>query len=344
MLRQNDTEIPGFRFDAQDWGRKTSAELFHRLPPQMRHDSSDPYFRSRELEQIVESMLDEEYDAPQMRSLVPVESYDPGAHSLVVTGYGRTGGNARARGKGAQDLPLADVSSGEMTAVPDENWLGCQYTDRELAAASLAGRPIDRDKMRAVQEDLEDLFDIQLRFGLAAANTTGLLNAHTPTAMTTGAWNNPATTDAQILADFAEQVELFRAGNPRHRLANTVRWDSDTHARMTQILSGNASLVGGVSLLDVLKQRNPEIDFGVLDVLDTAGTGVNTLTGLGGIPLMIMYRKDRMVVRGFEARTPSPDPAELHYGTFTVPWRQWALQGVLWLRPLEGRTFTNHHT
>lgn len=341
MEQINDTE-PGFRFDSKEWGRETSAALFQK--PALRQDASDPYFRARELEQMIETQLDEEYDAPQMRTLVPVESYNPGAQSLVVVGMGRTGGNARARGKGAQDLPLADVSSGELTVVPDENWLGCQYTDRELAAASTAGRAIDRDKMRAVQEDMEDLYDLQLRFGLPAANTTGLLNSHTPTAMTTGDWNNPAVTDAQILADFAEQVELFRAGNPRHRMPNTVRWDSDTHARVTQIVSGNASLVGGVSLLDVFKQRHPEIDFGVLDVLDTAGTGVNPLTGLGGIPLMIMFRKDRMVVRGFEARTPSPDPAEVKYGTFTVPWRQWCFQGALWLRPLEGRVFTNHHT
>ncbi len=340
-----DLEIPGFRFDAKDWSRKTSAALFHKLPPELRQDSSDPYFRARELEQVVETMLDEEYDVPQMRTLVPVEGYDPGAVDLVVQGMGRTGGNARPRGKGAQDLPLADVSSGETTVKPDENWLGCRYTDRELAAAARAGRPVDRDKMRAVQEDLEDLYDLQLRFGLPDANTTGLLNSHAPTAMTTGDWDDPTTTNAEILADFAEQHELFRAGNPRHRLPNTVRWDGDTHARMTAPISADASLTGGVSLLSILQARYSYIDFGVLDVLDTAGTGVSPYTGLGGIPLMIMYRKDRMVVRGWEARTPTPDPAhEGIGGIFTVPFRQWCFQGVLWLRPLEGRTFTNHHT
>lgn len=337
-----DLEIPGFRFDAADWSKKTSAELFKKA--ELRRDASDPYFRARELEQLIETQLDEEYSEPMMRGLVPIESYDPGARDLVVTGQGRTGGQARARGKGAVDLPLIDVSSGEMSVVPDENWVGCRYTDRELAAASLSGRPIDRDKMRASQEDLEDLYDIQLRFGLDEANTTGLLNAHTPTAMTTGDWDDPTTTNAEILADFAEQHELFRAGNPRHRLPNTVRWDADTHARMTAPISADASLTGGVSLLSILQNRYPGIDFGVLDVLDTAGTGVDTATGLGGIPLMIMYRKDRMVVRAWEARTPSPDPAEVQYGIFTVPWRQWCFQGALWLRPLEGRTFTNHHT
>jgi hypothetical protein len=151
------------------------------------------------------------------------------------------------------------------------------------------------------------------------------------------------TTSDAILTDFAAQVQAYRRGNPSNRLPNTVRWDGDTHARMTQPVE-LANGLGGTSLLQVLQRTYPFITFDVWDVLDTAGTGVDTATGLGGIPLMIMYRKDRMVLRSWESRTPSPDPAERHYGIFTIPWMQWALQGVLWLRPLEGRLFTAHHS
>jgi hypothetical protein len=342
----NDIEIPGFRFDSAEWAQQTEEALITRLRGQGlvgRNDASPPYFSAEALRQVVEAELNEELTEPIARSLVPIESCDPGTQDIVVAGYGRTGGMARPRGKGAMDLPLVDVSGGEMTARQDENWVGCQYTDRDLMAAAKAGRPLERDKMTAAHEDLEDLFDLQLRFGAPALNTTGMLNYHTPTSLTHGHWDDPATTNAEILADVAATVNAFRAGNPKHRMPNTCRWDGDTHARMTAPISGDASLVG-TSLLAVLQRTYPYIDFGVWDALDTAGTGVDETTGLGGAPLLILYRKDRMVVRAWESRTPSPDPAEEKFGVFTIPWRQISTQGCLWLRPLEGMTVEDHHS
>lgn len=124
-------------------------------------DDVQAMFFQRELELIKSRSYDVEYADLIARTLIPVSNEGGLAiTSITYRTYDKVGA-ARLINNYAKDLPRADVGGKETTIPVKEIGISYGYTQKEIAAAQLTGRPLDQRRAdaarRAVEEKINDI-------------------------------------------------------------------------------------------------------------------------------------------------------------------------------------------
>ena len=302
---------PG-RFDSKRWVRAVAEgcarhfDQFGGLPKSTRMDTATGMFE-HQLRAVMAKDYDRPYPGLMARSMMPAATGIPaGAETVLQKGFDITG-RPELVVSDARDIPR--VSLYQMTQTTRIVGLACKWGINydEMLAAAMAGVDLDGKGLQAARTVQEREIDLLLSTGDAQYGITGFLNQATkaPAAAgagvelyTTGApvgfvaaWDATATA-AQILADFAVLEAKFRSEN--------VHWPTDcllgsgTYARLNTL-----TVVAGTTdtVLDVLRQRYPGINFRQWWRCDAAG--------VGAVERAVLYERGDMTAESIVSLEPT---------------------------------------
>lgn len=223
---------------------------------------------------------------------------------MLGTGQGIRTGKAWM-GKNTDQVSGVSVDVGK-TPSPLTPWgLELRFTVFELESAAKTGRPIDEQKLRALQLKHQMDIDEQSYVGDTTLAQTGLLNSAAVTNVTNvanGATASPlwsSKTPAEILADVNSALQSSWAATAFSVMPNRILLPPTQFGLLsTQIISS----AGTTSIMKYLKENNivTASGNGNIDILPCkwlVGAGVGGTIGVSGPDRMILYRKERQYVR-----------------------------------------------
>ena len=181
------------------------------MPPEMKLDTAESAFFSRELESIDTRVYEEIYPALKARELLPsVTGLDQFARVYTYR-ESKLYGKAKVISNMADDAPAVDVSATETSLMIKHLADSYNYDIFEIKAANREGRQLDRARALAARFVIETEIDDILGTGLASHGLKGLLNltgtqTYTPSTKDAGgtAWGtktNPIATAAEMAND-----------------------------------------------------------------------------------------------------------------------------------------------
>lgn len=122
------------------------------------------------------AVFEEEYDDIQYSQLIPVDTSAPewvkGVTYASVAGVGQ----AKWINGGAQDIPNADITTGETTTEIELGAIGYSYTLEEVSQSQLHNFPLDSSRASAAHRAAEEFIDKVALEGDASKNMSGLFN------------------------------------------------------------------------------------------------------------------------------------------------------------------------
>lgn len=227
-----------------------------------------------------------------------------GSAGMLGTGQGIRTGKAWM-GKNTDQISGVSVDTAK-TPSPLTPWgLELRFTVFELESAAKTGRPIDEQKLQALQLKHQMDIDEQAYVGDATLVQTGLVNSVFVTNVTNvvnGASGSPlwsAKTPGEILADLNAALQSSWSATGFAVMPNRILIPpTQFGALSTQIISS----AGTTSILKYLRENNvvTASGGGNIDILPCkwlVGAGVGGTIGVPGNDRMVLYRKDRQYVR-----------------------------------------------
>lgn len=224
---------------------------------------------------------------------------------------GTLGGNGIRSGKawvGKATDQIAGVSVDiAKTPQPLTPWaLEIKFSILELESAARLGRPIDAQKLEALQLKFQMDCDEQAYVGDASINVTGMLNASLVTnvtnvpngALTTPQWSTK--TPAEILADVNEIITSAWAASGWAVMPDRILIPPK---QFGYISTQTISTAGNVSILKYLLENNVLVSSGkgkleILPVKWAVGAGSGGTIGTAGtVDRMMAYSKDKKYLR-----------------------------------------------
>lgn len=309
------------RFDSKRWCRGVAqgvAEHFERyggLPmvsgrvKTSRHDTATGMFE-HQLRHVMTQSYDRPYPGLQARQQMPAATGIPaGAETVVQRGFDIMG-RPELVVSDARDIPRVSLQATQ--DVSRVVGLACKWGINydEMLAAAMADVDLDGKGLIAANTVQEREIDLLLSTGDAQYGIIGLLNQATkaPAAVgagvelyTTGApvafvsaWDGSGagSTAAQILADWAILEAKFRSENVH--FPTDCRLGSATYSRLNTL-----TVVAGTTdtVLDVLRQRYPGINFQPWWRCDAAG--------VGGVERAVLFERGDMTAESIVSLEPT---------------------------------------
>ena len=222
-------------------------------------------------------------------------------NSSFGTGQGINGSNKAWIGKDSNAILGVSLDIGK-TTLPLNLWaLQLGWTIPELESAQKLGRPIDQQKMQALQLKWQMDIDEQVYLGDTALGLSGLLNHSLVTNNTnaqTGTWST--ATPAQILGDVNELLNSAWAASGYAVCPTDLRVPPK---QFSLLVSTIVSTAGNISVLEFLKANSlsNSINGRPLNIQPLKWLTGTTAGGVGpgasGKDRMIAYTNDPMRVR-----------------------------------------------
>jgi hypothetical protein len=220
------------------------------------------------------------------------------------TGQGIRTGKAWM-GKNTDQISGVSVDNAK-TPSPLTPWgLELRFTVFELESAAKTGRPLDEQKLAALQLKHQMDIDEQAYTGDSTLVQTGLVNSGFVTNVTNvpnGAAASPlwsSKTPAEILADVNAALQSSWSASGFAVMPNRILIPPTQYGALsTQLIS----TAGTTSILKYLKENNVVTasgngDIAILPCKWLVGAGVGGVIGVSGPDRMVLYRKDRQYVR-----------------------------------------------
>lgn len=149
----------------------------------LRCDANESMFMLRQLDYIKQQTYDIKYPELKARKLIPVSSEaDPGAENIFYRQYDQSG-IAKIISNYADDLPDADVSGKEFSAVVKTLGASYKYSIQEMRAAVYGNVPLEQRKANAARRSIAQKENKIAFFGDAQTGLVGLFTAPNVTAV-----------------------------------------------------------------------------------------------------------------------------------------------------------------
>lgn len=239
---------------------------------QLRDDSA--VFFARQLEYIKAQTYDVKRANLSAFQRFPINTSTPeGANTITYRQYD-TVGMAKIIDNAANDLPTADVTAKEFTANIRSIGNAYTYSTQEIRNAQYAGVPLTTKKVVATQRAQMELINKIAFFGDTANGLQGLkTNANIPELTIandgTGSSKTFATkTPSQIVRDVNNLINLVLSQSKGVHRANEVWMPIEQYAYIATTQNSAAS---DTTILQFLKQVNPNVEFYALPELDQFG-------------------------------------------------------------------------
>lgn len=169
------------------------------------------YFKC-ELEEILPRIYEKRRAPLSAERLIPMtDIQDPDMERFTARSFDHQGKAhiGRVSEPGCKsDVPIISASMSEESYKLHRWKIGFEYTDREIRVARKLGRPLDTKMAEAALYELQRFENEFLMNGDSLVGAKGLLDPTlmTQTALTTGSWDNPATTAEQMLKDLEDMA------------------------------------------------------------------------------------------------------------------------------------------
>jgi hypothetical protein len=159
-----------------------------------RFDSNESMFLNRQLDYIKTQTYDIKYAELKARKLIPVSGeVDPGAENIFYRQYDQSG-IAKIISNYADDLPDADVSGKEFSAVVKTLGASYKYNWQEMRAAIYGNVPLEQRRANAARRAIAQKENRIAFFGDAASGLVGLIGAPNVTSVTIPATGTGSST------------------------------------------------------------------------------------------------------------------------------------------------------
>lgn len=167
-------------------------------------DAAESVFFARELEHIYARTYDILYPELKAAMLIPmISEAGSGAENVTYRQWDRVG-RAKIMKPGATDAPRVDVHTNEFTRPVRVPMASYGYTLLEIRKSARHNKALDARKAAAARRAVAEVIDYVAAFGSPEDGIAdGFLNSAAVTAdtITATAWDNPATTSEDIIAD-----------------------------------------------------------------------------------------------------------------------------------------------
>ena len=215
-------------------------------------------------------------------------------------------------GKVSTQLPTLalDIDKIEQPLVP---WgSGVEYSLPELRSAAQLGRPVDQQKILALNDNYQLESDAQAYLGWTGNNTTGLINNPTvpatnlPNAAAGGGgakWSGGTKQPTEIITDLTNMLYAPWAASGFAVMPNRILLDPQNYSFIsTQLVSTGGGTTGAISILAYFLQsniaKNSGEDLRVLPLKWLTGAGAGgTLMQQGTTNRGVVYHKSYDRVR-----------------------------------------------
>ena len=245
-----------------------------------------------QLVKIETEILEESYDDIQYPALIPVDTSGPEWVKGVTYRSLQKVGEAKWINGGAQDVPNADVTTGEVNTGVELAAIGYSYTLEEVNQSALHNFPLESSRVSAARRAAEEFIDSVALNGDADKGMDGLYNSAVITPFAAAQTFETATLEQALTM---VNNGLIGVGGAEAR----SRFPRDTMLLSTASMTALANKVvtdSSETFLGYIKKNNiytartgQELMIRDVDGLDTAGGG--------GTKRAVFYRRDPNVVR-----------------------------------------------
>lgn len=271
-------------------------------------------FFQRQLEAIEAVTYDTLYADLEARTVFPTNSFGgAGATSLTYRSFNKVGRAHVINARGV-DLPKSDISGFE-TTIPVRS-VGCAYDFDidELAAAQMAGLPLEARKCMAARRGYEQFVENVCWNGDAASGLRGLFdNVDVTRADVPKDW--ATATEEEILAQLNGMVSAMVSSTKKVHLPKTMLLPVD---KFMYIRAKARSINSDKTILQYFLENNGFVD-DVRPINAIAGKGKN-----GGQCAILICWKSPEGLETVRIREPLPlvfQPVQLHGLVYEVPGR-----------------------
>ncbi|WP_299085288.1 DUF2184 domain-containing protein [uncultured Paraglaciecola sp.] len=234
------------------------------------------------------------YPEIQYPSLIPVDtSAHPFAKSVTYYSSDKFGKANWINGN-SDDIPLAGTELAQHETQVYMAGIGYGYGFEEINQAQLMGVNLSNDDAMAARRAYEEMVDRVALYGDASKGFQGLVSntAVTATNVTTGDWNNAATTEDQILDDVNELILGVATDTAYTSMANTLLLSNAKLSKLaTKRIDGT-----GTSLMEYLRKNNTYTQMTGQQLTIKGVRGLET-AGTGDESRMIAYSRDPRVMK-----------------------------------------------
>ena len=196
----------------------------------VRNDSGETAFFTRQLEFIVAEVYRVEYPELRARDFIPLDSRVPSGAKSYTWRLWDWAGMAKILANFADDLPTVEILAAEKSQTIHSVGVGYTYSIQDVRSAQMAGVNIEVDKAEAARRAHENKIDALAAFGDSGTGLPGFLNnpnvplISAPDSPIMGDWLNPAKDPLVILKEL-------------HAIVNSVRVTTKgVHAPDTMLL------------------------------------------------------------------------------------------------------------
>ena len=238
------------------------------------------------------AVFEEEYDDIQYSQLIPVDTTGPEwIKSVAYTSMSKVG-QAKWINGGAQDVPNADITTGQVDTGMELGAIGYSYTLEEIEQSRLHNFPLDASRASASRRAAEEFIDKVALEGDAQKGLSGLFN-NAGVGSSVAAQPFAGATIQQTMAIINEGL-IGTSGT-----ANRSAYAKDTILLPTSVLQTLGTQI-------VPNSSQPFLQFIMLNNIYTLRTGnaitirdVNGLddAGAGDTARAVFYKRDPAVVR-----------------------------------------------
>lgn len=250
-------------------------------------DAAPSLFFKRELEHIIPEMFEFEHARINARQIFPIDrSAGPAAEIITFRQITKTG-VAKIISDYADDIPVVNVFGEEFTGKIRSIAIAAKWSLQEIRAASMAGRPLDRQQAEAARETMlrtenEVAFNGDAKHGLVGLFT----DPNIPTAAISGAvWAGKAPLD--ILEDMNDCANDIVETTNDVEVPDTLIMPTK---QFNQIASTNVGTGTDTTILRYFLNNNPYIST-VMNVRELKGAGT------AGVDVMVAYNRNPSKLR-----------------------------------------------
>lgn len=234
-------------------------------------------FFARQLDYVRTKIYERLTPAMRAFDMVPVNTDVPDWAETVTQRSFDTVGVAKIIANYADDLPRADVTSGETVVKVKDIGVSYGYNVSELRASEATGAALDTKKASAARKAVDVKVAQLAMLGEAVYGLFGLLN-HPNIGTTTGLtgdWGNVATTGAMILADLNIMTQAVPGQSKGiHRTTRLAMADTDYNIANTKFVADS----GGKTAMQIYRENNPGVTIvPVVELRDAGAGGLNAI-------------------------------------------------------------------
>lgn len=255
----------------------------------VRMDATQTAILAEELERKRSEIFETKYVEFMAKEHIPIDPEGSRGEKTVTYSFMDETSKAERYFNGANNPPVVTVSREEFSNPVISYWQSYRITTLDRWRENMANVPIEASLIKAARRSLERRVDDLLTFGNADEGVEGFVNnSNVPvTVLTNGAWDAPATTAEDILADLVEMENAISL--------NTLDIEKPTDLIIPPTFFGviNTKFITGTSTsaLDAFLERAQSVQrVSKWQKLENAGPG--------GVAMAIMYKKDPSVLTG----------------------------------------------